>query len=266
MTDWVLIMLGVGAVAVCAVGVALVVRRTYARSPSDVVLQILGRCYARVFHGLRLTGRAHIPSTTSPGPLIVVANHTAGVDPILVSACCPFRIRWVMAQDMRLSWLEWLWKWQRVIFVSRSGQDRRAVREALAHLEGGGVIGIFPEGGLERPPRQIRQFRRGIGLLIHRSRAPVLPLVIEGTPSVDPAWASLWRPGRARVQAHPVIDYAGTGLTGPDIALDLRRRYLDWTGWAPNDRLKREADVTHPPPVRDDGEPLAGEGAETSAA
>src|SRR5690606_15597843 len=110
------------------------------------------------------------------GPLIVVANHTAGVDPILTSAACPFQIRWIMAQDMRLPWLNWFWRWQRVIFVSRTGRDRGSVREALAHLKDGGVIGIFPEGGLERPPRQILPFRRGVGLLIAKAGVPVLPV------------------------------------------------------------------------------------------
>ena len=246
---WPLLIPGLVAVLLCAAGVAGIARRTGVRAPHDVGLQVFGRLYARFFHDLRVLGREHIPAGTSPGPLIVVANHTAGIDPILITAAGDFQIRWVMAQDMRLPALAWLWRWQRVIFVSRSGQDRGAVREALAHLEGGGVLGIFPEGGLERPPRQIRRFRRGVGLLIHRSRAPVLPVVIEGTPQIDPAWASLWRRGRARITAHEIINYAGSGLGGAEIAEDLRARYLAWTEWPANDTTRREEDVTNPPPV-----------------
>ncbi|MEZ6242016.1 MAG: lysophospholipid acyltransferase family protein [Phycisphaerales bacterium] len=247
MNVWAWVIPGLGSLCLCAAWALLIARRTGIWAPHDLAVQILGRAYARFLHDLRVEGREHIPQDPSPGPLIVVANHTAGVDPILVAAACQFDIRWVMAQDMRLPWLGWFWRWQEVIFVSRSGQDRGAVREALAHLERGGVIGIFPEGGLERPARQIRRFRRGVGLLIHRSRAPVLPVVIEGTPQVDPAWASLWRRGRARVTAHEIVDYAESGLSGVEIADDLRRRYLDWTGWPANDRSQREADVTHPP-------------------
>jgi len=167
--------------------------------------------------------------------MIVIANHTSGIDPILIAAACPFHIRWVMAQDMRARRLEWLWRWQDVIFVSRSGRDRSAVREALRHLERGGVIGIFPEGSLERPARQIRPFRRGVGVMIHRSRAKIMPLVIDGTPQVDPAWASLWRPSRSSITAHEIIDYSTTGLGGAEIAEDLRARFLAWTGWKAND-------------------------------
>ncbi len=256
MPSWALLILGLLSVSLCACAIARIALGAAVWAPHDVFLQAGGRVYARFFHDLRVSGREHIPASPSPGPLIVVANHTAGVDPILVTASGPFEIRWVMAQDMRLPALAWLWRWQRVIFVSRSGQDRRAVREALAHLEGGGVLGIFPEGGLERPPRQIRRFRRGVGLLIHRSRAPVLPMVIEGTPQVDPAWASLWRRGRARVTAHSIIDYAGSGLSGVEIAEDLRERYLEWTGWPANDVSSRERDVTRPASAGITAEPI----------
>ncbi len=253
---WALVILGLGAVFVCALAVLRIARRAGVRTPRDVGLQVFGRLYARFFQDLRVHGREHIPTSNAPGPLIVVANHTAGIDPILLTAAGHFQIRWVMAQDMRLPALTWLWRWQRVIFVSRSGQDRGAVREALAHLEGGGVLGIFPEGGLERPSRQVRRFQRGVGLLIHRSRAPVLPMVIEGTPQIDPAWASLWRRGRARITAHEIIDYAGSGLSGVEIAEDLRERYLAWTGWPANNAPRRDSDAAQPPPVALAGAPI----------
>lgn len=195
----------------------------------------LAHLYARLVHRLEVRGREHIPPGPDAGPLIVVANHTAGIDPILTSSACPFQIRWIMAQDMRLPWLNWFWRWQRVIFVSRTGRDRGSVREALAHLRSGGVIGIFPEGGLERPPRQILPFRRGVGLLIAKAGVPVLPVFIDATPQVDPAWASLWTPSRSKVEFAPVIDYASAGFDAVQIAEDLRRRYLTWSGWPANE-------------------------------
>ncbi len=84
----------------------------------------------------------------------------------------------------------------------------------------------------------------------------MLPMVIEGTPQVDPAWASLWRRGRARVTAHSIIDYAGSGLSGVEIAEDLRERYLEWTGWPANDVSSRERDVTRPASAGITAEPI----------
>lgn len=217
---------------------------------------LFARIYSRLIHRVRITGAEHLKGRS--GPLIVVANHTAGVDPVLVSASAPFVIRWVMAEDMRLPEMEWFWRWQRVIFVGRDreaagrrsgSQDRDAsrpdgVRESIRHLKDNGVLGIFPEGGIERPPKQVLPFLRGIGLIISKTKAPVLPVVIDGTPQVDPAWASLWRTSRSTIAIHPPIDYSG--MKASEIVEDLQRRYLEWTGWPLNESPSQElAEARH---------------------
>jgi len=122
-----------------------------------------------------------------------------------------------------------------VIFVSRTSRDSIGAREAIRHLRGGGVIGIFPEGGLERPAYQLLPFQPGIGLLIKRTGARVLPVLVDGTPQVDPAWASLWKPSRSRLRFKPTLDYSHSDLSAAEIANDLRQRFMEWTGWALND-------------------------------
>jgi 1-acyl-sn-glycerol-3-phosphate acyltransferase len=223
---------------VVVVAWAFLCRLLLANPRGDVEAGILfyaGLVYVKLLHRLRVEGREHVPEDRHAGPLIVVANHTAGVDPILVQAACPFEIRWVMANDMQLPRFEAIWKKARVISVETDGTSGMGLRKALSHLKQGGVIGLFPEGGIERPAEQILPFHGGVGLLIRRSRATVLPVVIEGTPQVDPAWASLWTPSRARVRVMAPIKYAGTGLTAAKITQDLRQRFMDWTGWPAND-------------------------------
>ncbi len=195
--------------------------------------------YARVYHGLRIVGLPHVPRERVPGSLIVVANHTAGVDPVLIQIACPFEIRWIMAMDMRLPSFEWFWTWARIISIPR-GNELAATREAIRHVRHGndgrgGVLGIFPEGAIERPEREVLPFLRGVGLIIKKSNAIVLPVIIEGTPQVDPAWASLWRPSRSRLTFKQPIDYRESTLTPDEISADLRRRYTEWTGWPAND-------------------------------
>lgn len=204
----------------------------------DVLTGIAWRlllAYIRVVHRLRVEGTEHIPARAGVGPLVIVANHTAGVDPLLVQGACPFFIRWMMALDMQLPTLEPVWTWAEVISVDRDGREIAATREAVRYLRSGGVLGIFPEGTLERPPSTIMPFLPGVGLIVHRSGARVLPVVIEGTPQIDPAWSSLWRSSRSVVRFMPVIDYTGSGLRAHNIAEDLRARYASWTGWPLND-------------------------------
>lgn len=186
------------------------------------------RLYSFTFHRLRVRGREHIPRTRHPGALILVANHTSGVDPVLVASACPFEIRWIMAQDMRHPSGEWLWRWTRVIFVSREAPSAAGTREAIQHLREGGVIGVFPEGGIERPRGIVLPFLPGVGFLIKKTGAPVLPVVLEGTPDVEPAWHSLRTRSRSVLTFKRPIDYSTSTLDAAAIAEDLRDRFVAW--------------------------------------
>lgn len=199
---------------------------------TGIVWHVL-RLYSRFFHRMHVIGREHVPQTRCPGPLIVIVNHASGVDPILVQAAVPFEIRWVMAEDMRHPLGEWLWGWTRIIFVNRERPEVTGTREAIRHLRAGGVLGIFPEGGIERPPRRVLPFLPGVGFIIRQSRAPVLPVIVQGAPPVEPAWASLYRFSRSTVTFMPIMDLAAESREPAEIAQHLRELYMRWTGWPP---------------------------------
>lgn len=211
------------------------------------------RVYSRVVHSLRITGREHVPPETYPGKLIVVCNHTAGIDPLLVQAATPFFVRWMMASDMRVPMLEPFWRFAEIIDVDRSGKDRSSAREAIRYLEAGGVLGIFPEGGIARPRGTILPFMPGVGLIIRRTGARVLPVIIRGTPVVPTAWQSLYTKSHATIEFRPVIDYSADRRSAEDIAADLHEKYLAWTGWTPSgtqSRRRRGADTSASAPNR----------------
>lgn len=187
------------------------------------------RLYARVVHGLRIEGRVNAPRQPRPAgrPIIVAANHTAGIDPLLISAAVPIFVRFVMASDMRLPALAPLWEFAEVIFVDRGGRTEIAgMRQAIAHLKSGGTLGLFPEGRLARTPGALHPFMPGLGVLVAKTDALVLPVVITGTPLRDSAWASLWSPSRSRVRIMPMVDYRGT--PSPQVAADLHARFQRW--------------------------------------
>lgn len=206
--------------------------------PSAAFYRLI-QVYSRLFHRLTVEGQEHIPARgwdqEGCGPLIVVANHTAGVDPVLIQSVIPFEVRWMMGEDMRLPGLDRLWAFVGVIFVDRHSSRSVGVRDALRHLKAGGTLGVFAEGHIERPPRRVLPFQSGVGLMVRRSGANVLPVIVDGTPQVDPAWASLWRRSRASVRFLPVRSYEGTDLDAAGIASDLRSLYLEATGWRASD-------------------------------
>jgi 1-acyl-sn-glycerol-3-phosphate acyltransferase len=193
--------------------------------------------YSRRYHRLQVVGREHIPLARYPGSLVVVCNHTGGVDPLLVQSVCPFEIRWMMATDMMVERYEWFWRWAGIISVDRTGRDSAGTKEAIRHVKAGGVLGVFPEGAIERPTRHVLPFHPGVGLIIARTGAPVLPVIVEGTPFPEGAnaWTSLYRRGHARLTFGPVMELGSAReaqRAAPDqIAERLQAWYLEATGW-----------------------------------
>lgn len=198
------------------------------------------RAYARFMHALRVGGVEHVPARPPSGfsdrPLVIVSNHTSGVDPALIQAALGFEVRWVMAEDMRASRFEWFWEFARIIFVDREAGDVSGLREALRHLRAGGTLGIFPEGAIERPPRMLLPFREGVGVLIARSRALVLPVVVEGTPFAATAWGALGKPSRSTVRFLPVIDFSARATPAGEVAGVLQQVFAESTGWRVNEK------------------------------
>lgn len=242
-------MLTVGIVIVCWSGLVAFgawVRTARIRPDDDLTALIVRvmQVYARSVHGLRVEGAGFVPQRgrlpdSGAAPLIVVANHTAFIDPILVQAALPFEVRWIMAKDMATPSAGWLWDLARVILVDRRSNDSAPLREAIRHLKSGGVVGVFPEGYIERPPRVVYPFQDGVGLLVARTGAAVLPVVIDGTPQVEDGSGALVTPSRSRVRFLAPIRYKDRGMSAAEIARDLRRVFVDATGWPTSDRTPR---------------------------
>jgi 1-acyl-sn-glycerol-3-phosphate acyltransferase len=202
---WVVVGLCAWALLVC---IAWQVRRVPRPSDDDTfggVVSVLLRAYCRLFHGVRVEGEVPEPRSAEQPGLLVVCNHTAGIDPMLVQTALPFYVRWMMASDMIHPQLAFIYEWLRVIEVDRTGNDRSSVREAVRALKAGEVVGIFPEGRIGREPGKVLPFLPGAGLITHLSSCDVLPVAIVGTPSQASAFGSLIRPSKSRVRVLPVM-------------------------------------------------------------
>jgi 1-acyl-sn-glycerol-3-phosphate acyltransferase len=67
------------------------------------------------------------------------------------------------------------------IFVRRGEVDRQALRDALAWLAQGGVLGVAPEGTRARGTYALQEAKTGIAYLATRASVPILPVGIAGT-------------------------------------------------------------------------------------
>jgi 1-acyl-sn-glycerol-3-phosphate acyltransferase len=232
---------------------ALWARRVSLNPRGDVVSGMawdLVIVYTRLFHGLRVDGRENIPAkpVVEGRPVIIIANHSAGVDPVLIQSVVPFFIRWMMAADMRSPALEGLWSFLEVICVDRSGKaDVAALRTAMRVAGTHEALGVFPEGRLRRTPRQLNTFQPGVALLASRTNALLLPVVITGTPMCKESWSSLIIPSRSRLRFLPLLDPKTLGKTSevPGALEALFTRWLTEAG-NPPDGTHADAHVLTP--------------------
>lgn len=125
----------------------------------------------------QVAGRENVPRQ---GPLIVVANHMSFIDPPLLSASLPRRLRFMAKQEIfRPLPLRLLFSGWGAFPVRRGRGSRDALREADKTLGHGLALALFPEG--RRSRGQLQRARRGTALLALRSGAPLLPVAITGS-------------------------------------------------------------------------------------
>lgn len=138
-----------------------------------------------------VSGLENLPAQ---GPAILMINHIAFVDPIVVLGCLPRNIVPMAKVEVYrypvVGVFPRLWE---VIPVHRGEMDRAALRKALEVLGAGEVILVAPEGTRSV---SLQRGKEGVAFLGYRSGAPIIPVAVEGTqgfPSPDPRrW---WKPG-----------------------------------------------------------------------
>ena len=146
------------------------------RSWSDLLVSAL----AGAVWGLRVTGLARVPRS---GPLLVACNHVSLADPpLLAAAIGPARRPRFLGKKELFSYplVGRFFRAVGGIPLDRSGADLGAMRAALAVLEGGGAVALFPEGTRVHPG-QSRAPKLGVSFLSAKTGSPVLPARVVGT-------------------------------------------------------------------------------------
>jgi len=137
----------------------------------------IGHLLLPLFFQVQITGRENFPDK---GPLIVVGNHTAAMEAVFINIYTPWQMEMLSAADIPAEpFVEWISNFYGVIPLHRGSFDRSALQTALDVLDQGGVIGLFPEGGIWEEGK--RKAQRGVAWLSYRSNAPVLPIGFSDT-------------------------------------------------------------------------------------
>jgi len=139
----------------------------------------------------RVFGRSNIPAG---GPVLIACNHQSYLDPVLIGVALRREVHF-LARDTLFT----VPLFRRIIAslnamsVRRDETDIQALRNALRVLKNDNMLLIFPEGTRTADGR-LQHARPGWVLLAARSRAAVVPAIIEGAHRAWPRDALLPRP------------------------------------------------------------------------
>ena len=159
------------------------------------ICNIVQRTTLRSFSDWKVTGQENVPAS---GALIIVSNHQSNVDPSVLGACVPRRIRFLAKESIfRGPIAKWFLTAYGAFPLNRQGVDVRSYRWSLEWLGSGGALALFPEG--TRSKGQLIKATVGVARLVHKTNATLLPVGIEGTERMGSVFRMFSPTGKIRV-------------------------------------------------------------------
>jgi 1-acyl-sn-glycerol-3-phosphate acyltransferase len=137
----------------------------------------LSRLAGLLFFRFRVIHRERMIQT---GPVILAMNHQSYLDPPLAGTACDRAIYFLARRTLLdVPLLGWVLPKLNVIPVNQEGVDRSAIKALIRVLQAGNGVLVFPEGS-RTPDGTLQPAEPGMGLVIAKTLAPVVPMRIFG--------------------------------------------------------------------------------------
>lgn len=171
----------------------------------------------RPFIRLKTEGLENIPSS---GAVIICSNHISYFDPIALGLCVRRKMSFMAKSELFSKHGAIVSAFLRscgAFPVRRGTFDSDSLGYAQTILENGGVVGIFPQGGIVRPDKPFSP-KPGAALLAARSSSVVIPSIICTRGKIRPFSTITVKFGK------PLIPPANQGLTAAKLFNDEIRK------------------------------------------
>ncbi|MEY2482160.1 MAG: 1-acyl-sn-glycerol-3-phosphate acyltransferase [Verrucomicrobiota bacterium] len=187
------------------------------------LIKLVGRiCFRlRIIHRERMINH---------GPVILAANHQSFLDPPFAGSASDrgiyFLARKSLLDGLFFGWL--LPKLNVIPVDSDSGKDRTALKALIRILKAGEGTLVFPEGG-RTPDGSLQPALPGVGLVIAKTLAPVVPMRIFGAYDAWPIGQKWPRFRSVTVVVGEPIYFTAADVEGggKDLYAQLSQRVMD---------------------------------------
>ena len=162
--------------------------------------------WMRCLHFIKIYGKENVPKK---GSFLFTSNHVSLGDPTVLGVASP-RPMHFMAKKELFEGKRWGWwfSWTNCIPISRNKKDYKSTKMALRFLKEGRIVALFPEG-TRSETGDLKEPELGVGFLVVKSKAPVIPVYIHGTREAVPINGpyKIWSP--IKVYIGKPIDFKG---------------------------------------------------------
>ena len=122
----------------------------------------------------------HAERVPLKGRILIIANHLSGVDPVLICACTPRRVRAMAKRELfelpLIGWTLWVFG---AFPVRRHSADIGALRVGRNHLRAERAVLVLPEGTRSKT-QALQPALPGSAMLALLGDAPIVPVAVSG--------------------------------------------------------------------------------------
>jgi len=184
----------------------------------------LSKLILRIFFRMRVI---HPERLLEEGGVIYAANHASYLDPPIIGICCRKPI-YYLARKTLMQWpiLGPIFPSLNVVPIDQERADMSALKKIIKLVREGHRTIIFPEGA-RTEDGQLGPAQPGLGLVVSKTRAPVVPMRIFGSREAFPRGASRVRLARITVViGEPIFFTEADFSRGREAYLEISQRVL----------------------------------------
>ncbi len=199
----------------------ITITQTVLAKSANLLLYLPLRLIMRCLFLLKVKGRENIPKS---GPVIFCPNHSSYLDAPLLAAAIgmPALLRvYFLGYSAYLDhfFIGWAKKLFRLISIDPSSKLADTLKACSFVLINSKALCVFPEGA-RSVDGGIKEFKRGVGILIKELNVSVVPVSIRGTYKAWPAHKTLPKPAKVEIifgKKMRLQDLLSTKTAGIDI-------------------------------------------------
>ena len=139
--------------------------------------RLIVTAFVKLVYRPTVVGKENIPKK---GGIVLAGNHTNYFDSILLISCTKRTIHFLGKKELFEGKFRWIFKNMAIIPVNRKQKDPNALKSAIDTLNDNKVIGIFPEGTINRTEDVTMPFKFGAVKMCKETNSTMIPFVITG--------------------------------------------------------------------------------------